>query len=164
VDVTTSSGTRGSSGLPGANGDTGASSDAKLAGWQVLIVEDESAAVEAMRQFLEAAGARVRVATSAASAREALALNSPDVMVCDIGLPGEDGYQLLASIRKREGECHTARVGAVAVTAFARDDDRRRALEAGFDEHVPKPVDPGQLIDVLARVVGTPASAAALRD
>jgi CheY-like chemotaxis protein len=55
-------------------------------------------------------------------------------------------------------------VGAVAVTAFARDDDRRRALEAGFDEHVPKPVDPAQLIDVLARVVGTPASAAALRD
>jgi len=142
--------------LPVANGDTGASSDAKLAGRQVLIVEDESAAAEPMRQFLEAAGARVRVATSAASAREALALHRPDVIVCDIGLPGEDGYQLLASIRKSEGESHTARVGAVAVTAFARDDDRRRALEAGFDEHVPKPVDPAQLIDVLARVVGTP--------
>jgi CheY-like chemotaxis protein len=84
-------------------------------------------------------------------------------MVCDIGLPGEDGYQLLASIRKREGEWHTARVGAVAVTAFARENDRRRALEAGFDEHVPKPVDPGQLVDVLARVVGTPTSAGALR-
>jgi CheY-like chemotaxis protein len=54
-------------------------------------------------------------------------------------------------------------VGAVAVTAFARDDDRRRALEAGFDEHIPKPVDPGQLIDVLARVVGTPTSGGALR-
>ena len=150
--------------LPAANGDTGASSDAKLAGRQVLIVEDESAAAEAMRQFLESAGARVRVATSAASAREAMELHCPDVMVCDIGLPGEDGYQLLASIRKREGEWHTARVGAVAVTAFARENDRRRALEAGFDEHVPKPVDPGQLIDVLARVVGTPTSAAALRD
>jgi two-component system CheB/CheR fusion protein len=142
--------------LPVANGDTDASTEAKLAGMQVLIVEDESAAAEAMWQFLEAAGARVRIATSAASAREALALQRPNVMVCDIGLPGEDGYQLLNSIRKREGEWHTPRVGAVAVTAFAGDEDRRRALEAGFDEHVPKPVDPGQLIDVLARVVGAP--------
>jgi len=132
---------------------------------QVLIVEDESAAAEAMWQFLEAAGARVRIATSAATAREALALHHPNVLVCDIGLPGEDGYQLLASIRKREGEGHTPRVGAVAVTAFARDDDRRHALEAGFDEHVPKPVDPGQLIDVLTKVVGAPVSSArTLRD
>jgi CheY-like chemotaxis protein len=50
----------------------------------------------------------------------------------------------------------------VAVTAFAGDDDRRRALEAGFDEHVPKPVDPGQLVDVLARVVGAPAVSSAV--
>src|ERR1700686_4696186 len=141
---------------PVANSDTGASTDAKLAGMQVLIVEDESAAAEAMWQFLEAAGARVRVATSAASAREAMELHCPDVMVCDIGLPGEDGYQLLASIRKREGEWHTARVGAEADTAFAREKDRRRALEAGFGEHGPKALDPGQLVDVLARVVGTP--------
>jgi CheY-like chemotaxis protein len=72
----------------------------------------------------------------------------------------------LNSIRKREGEWHTPRVGAVAVTAFAGDEDRRRALEAGFDEHVPKPVDPGQLIEVLARVVGAPQviGAGALRD
>jgi len=98
----------------------------------------------------------VRIATSAASAREALALRRPNVIVCDIGLPGEDGYQLLASIRDREGEGHTPRVAAVAVTAFARDDDRRRALEVGFDEHVAKPVDAGQLIEVLAKVVGPP--------
>ncbi|TLY85384.1 MAG: response regulator, partial [Gammaproteobacteria bacterium] len=151
--------------LPVADGDAAASADAKLAGMQVLIVEDESAAAEAMWQFLEAAGARVRIATSAATAREALALHHPNVLVCDIGLPGEDGYQLLASIRKREGEGHTPRVGAVAVTAFARDDDRRHALEAGFDEHVPKPVDPGQLIEVLTKVVGAPVSSAGtLRD
>ena len=151
--------------LPVADGDAAAGGDAKLAGMQVLIVEDESAAAEAMWQFLEAAGARVRIATSAATAREALALHRPNVVVCDIGLPGEDGYQLLASIRKREGEGHTPRVGAVAVTAFARDDDRRHALEAGFDEHVPKPVDPGQLIDVLTKVVGAPVSSArTLRD
>jgi CheY-like chemotaxis protein len=142
--------------LPVTDGDADASTDAKLAGMQVLIVEDESAAAEAMWQFLETAGARVRIATSAASAREALALRRPNVIVCDIGLPGEDGYQLLASIREREGEGHTPRVAAVAVTAFARDDDRRRALEVGFDEHVAKPVDAGQLIDVLAKVVGPP--------
>src|SRR2546430_10787596 len=89
----------------------------------------------------------------------------PNVVVCDIGLPGEDGYQLLASIRKREGEGHTPRVGAVAVTAFARDDDRRHALEAGFDEHGPKPLEPGQLIDLLTKVVGDPGgSARTLRD
>ncbi len=142
--------------LPVTHGDPDAGTDAKLAGMQVLIVEDESAAAEAMWQFLETAGARVRIATSAASAREALALRRPNVIVCDIGLPGEDGYQLLASVREREGEGHTPRVAAVAVTAFARDHDRRRALEAGFDEHVPKPVDAGQLIDVLAKVVGPP--------
>jgi len=139
--------------LPVIKADTDAGSDAKLAGMQVLIVEDESAAAEAMWQLLETAGARTRIATSAASAREALALRRPNVIVCDIGLPGEDGYQLLASIREREGEGHTPRVAAVAVTAFAGDDDRRRALEAGFDEHVAKPVDAGQLIEVLARVV-----------
>src|SRR5256886_3786179 len=84
----------------------------------------------------------------------------PNVVVCDIGLPGEDGYQLLASIRKREGEGHTPRVGAVAVTAFARDDDRRHALEAGFDEHVPKAIEPRPPTDWLTKVVGAPASKA----
>src|SRR5256885_17244448 len=85
-----------------------------------------------------------------------MALHCPNVVVCDIGLPGEDGYQLLASIRKREGEGHTPRVGAVAVTAFARDDDRRHALEAGFAGHAPKARVPRPPIAVLTKGGGAP--------
>jgi signal transduction histidine kinase/CheY-like chemotaxis protein len=134
---------------------TGAEREAsELTGLDVLLVEDESMAREASGRLLERYGAQVRAVSSAASAREAFEVRRPDVIVADIGMPDEDGYVLIKHLRRLEQERHTARVPAVAVTAFARSEDRQRALAAGFDEHLPKPVDPERLIRVLARITG----------
>ena len=76
----------------------------------------------------------------------------PQVIVSDIGLPGEDGYTLMKEARLASLAAHTVRIPALALTAFARTDDRRRALEAGFDEHLAKPVDPEQLLATVSRL------------
>jgi PAS domain S-box-containing protein len=120
---------------------------------EVLLVEDETMAREATQRLLEQHGAQVRAVSSAANAHEAFEIRRPDVIVADIGMPGEDGYALLTRLRRIELERQTARVPAVAVTAFARSEDRQRALTAGFDDHLPKPVDPEQLIVVVAQLV-----------
>ncbi len=122
-----------------------------LHGLDVLLVEDERATEQAEQHLLQAAGAHVRTAASAAAAREAFALGRPDVIVCDIGLPDEDGYVFMRSIRALEREAQADPVLAVAVTAFVRREDRQRALAAGFNEHLPKPVDPALLIELLGR-------------
>jgi CheY-like chemotaxis protein/two-component sensor histidine kinase len=126
-------------------------SDDALQGLDVLLVEDERATEQAEEQLLQAAGAHVRTTASAAAAREAFVLRRPDVIVCDIGLPGEDGYVFMRAIRALEREAQAEPVLAVAVTAFVRREDRQRALAAGFNEHLPKPVDPGELIGLLGR-------------
>jgi len=79
---------------------------------------------------------------------DAIGIQWPDVIVSDIGLPGVDGYQLLKSIRARSAD--GARVPALALTAFARSEDRELALSAGFDEHLAKPVDPDRLLSIVA--------------
>jgi CheY-like chemotaxis protein len=76
----------------------------------------------------------------------------PDAMILDIGLPVEDGYSLIARIRELEAAQGLARVPAIALTAFARTNDRERAFAAGFDEHVAKPVDIETLVGVLRRL------------
>jgi CheY-like chemotaxis protein len=116
-----------------------------------LLVEDEQATEQAEQHSLKAAGAHVRTTASAATAREAFALRRPDVIVCDIGLPGEDGYVLMQAIRSLERDAQAEPILAVAVTAFVRSEDRQRALAAGFNEHLPKPVDPAKLIELLGR-------------
>ena len=116
------------------------------------MVEDEGATSFAVRKLLEAAGAQVDVVGSAMAAREAFVTDPPDLIVCDIGLPGEDGYSLLRLIRQQEQLQSSARVPAIAVTAFASQQDRERALGAGFDEHVPKPVDPQRLMSLLEQL------------
>jgi CheY-like chemotaxis protein/anti-sigma regulatory factor (Ser/Thr protein kinase) len=123
-----------------------------LHGIEVLLVEDETMARQATQRLLEQAGAQVRAVNSGAFAHEAFEIRRPDVIVADIGMPGEDGYALLTALRRTEQEQRTARVPAVAVTAFARTEDRQRALASGFDEHLPKPVDPEQLIAALRRL------------
>jgi CheY-like chemotaxis protein len=87
-----------------------------------------------------------------AGAIEAYTMRPPDLILCDIGLPGEDGYSLLRIIRQREQTAAARRVPAVAVTAFAGRQDRERALAAGFDEHLPKPVEPERLISLLEEI------------
>jgi two-component system CheB/CheR fusion protein len=125
---------------------------ADLKGIEVLLVEDEAATRETTRRLFESAGATVRAVDSAHAAHAVLLQWKPQIIVSDIGLPGEDGYTLLREVRIASRAAHSARIPALALTAFARADDRRRALEAGFDEHLAKPVDPDQLIAVVAEL------------
>ena len=125
----------------------------RLRGIEVLLVEDEMLAREAIARLLEEYGAQVRAVASAARAREAFEIRRPDALVADIGMPEEDGYMLLASLRSIEKTQGTPRVPAVATTAFARNEDRVRTLAVGFDEHLSKPVDAERLIEVLAQLV-----------
>lgn len=125
---------------------------------EVLLVDDEPSAREALARLLEQYGAVVRAVGSCAAAREALALHRPDVIVADIGLPEEDGYSLLRALRSEEQERHERRIPALAVTAFARMEDRQRALAASFDDHLPKPVDPDRLLAAVAALARSKAS------
>jgi CheY-like chemotaxis protein len=99
---------------------------------------------------LGASGAEVRVAASAAEGLEHLQHWTPHVVVSDIGMPHEDGYMFLAKLHAQPGE--TARIPAVALTAYTTTDDRMRIFSAGFKAHVVKPVDPVELVVVVASV------------
>jgi len=103
--------------------------------------------------LLQQAGAQVRAVDSAAAAREAFANRQPKLFIADVGLAGEDGYMLMRALRRMERERNIERVIAVAVTAFAGLEDRKRALAAGFDDHVPKPIDPEGFIVTLANLL-----------
>ena len=127
-------------------------SHADLTGIDVLLVEDEAATRETTRLLFESAGATVRAVDSAHAAHAALLQRQPHVIVSDIGLPDEDGYALLQEIRLASRAAHSADVPALALTAFARPADRRRALDAGFNEHLTKPVDPEQLLAIIVQL------------
>jgi CheY-like chemotaxis protein len=127
-----------------------------LDGVSVLLVEDDPCTREATRRLLEIDGADVRVAGTAAEAREAYVADAPDLIVCDIGLPTEDGLTLIRRLRQLEHGSKRRRVPAVAVTAFARVDDQRRALAAGFDKHIPKPVDSDNLLAAMTELLHAP--------
>jgi CheY-like chemotaxis protein len=122
---------------------------ADLRGVRVLVVDDEPDSNAAVQALLAVCGADVRVAGSAAQALETLAGWRPDAVVSDIGMPGEDGYSLIARIRALPPERGGA-LPAIALTAYARTDDRVRALAAGFQMHLSKPVDPSELAAAIA--------------
>jgi CheY-like chemotaxis protein len=103
--------------------------------------------------------AEVRTAASASDAILSLAADLPHVLVSDIGMPGEDGYSLIRRVRAMTTS-QGGELPAVAVTAFARDEDRRQAISAGFQAHIAKPVDAAELLRVIARLAGRPATAA----
>ena len=121
----------------------------RLAGLRLLIVDDEADAREVMRFMLERGGARVRTADSAAEALDAIREERPDILISDIGMPVEDGYGLVRRLRAMEDGL-PRRLPAIALTAYASEEDSRRALGAGFDAHLSKPVDPARLIEVAA--------------
>ncbi len=125
-----------------------------LRGRTILIVEDHDDARELVAGVLGAAGAEVISASSTAEALERIASAAPDVLVTDLGLPGEDGYALLQRIRAMDG-FDAAVLPAVALTAYARASDRKRALAAGFLHYIVKPVDPEQLVKVLGSILDT---------
>lgn len=136
-----------------------------LAGVDVLVVDDERDARELLRAVLVKCGASVTVAVSSADALVCASSRMPDVLVSDIGMPGEDGYSLIEKVlaqAAREGKKPPV---AVAVTAFATTEDRAHALRSGFHSHLTKPVDPAGLVSTIANLldnaVGTEARRAA---
>ncbi|MDQ3487838.1 MAG: ATP-binding protein, partial [Acidobacteriota bacterium] len=126
---------------------------AELQGVTVLVVDDHADARDLIQRVLGDCGAVVHVAASADEAVRLVMEHKPDVLVSDIGMPGADGYELLRRIRALDPE-QGGRVAAIALTAFARSEDRTRALRAGFVVHVSKPVDPSELIATVASVAG----------
>ena len=124
-----------------------------LDGLRVLVVDDEPDARRLLETVLTRCQAEVETAGSVAEAIAALAAFRPDVILSDIAMPDEDGYELIRRIRAMESE-QLRRTPAVALTAYARNEDRMRALAAGFQMHLAKPVEPGALATAIASLVG----------
>jgi PAS domain S-box-containing protein len=120
-----------------------------LAGRRILVVDDEADARDLLAEILGQAGAEVIVVGSADEALETLRRWRPDVLVSDIGMPGDDGYVLIRKVRAL-GSDEGGQVRALALTAYARSEDRALALEAGFHTHIAKPVDPLELTALIA--------------
>jgi CheY-like chemotaxis protein len=129
-----------------------------LQGVRLLVVEDDADAREMLVMVFERSGATVTTAASAEEAREAVRRATPDLLVCDIGLPGEDGYELIRKVRALEAD-QGFRVPAMALTAYAGPVHREKALAAGFDEQVSKPVVPAELVAQAALLAGPRRSA-----
>jgi two-component system CheB/CheR fusion protein len=119
----------------------------RLKDLRVLVVEDDRGTRESLSAMLAAAGATVGTAETAAEGMAVVDEFRPDVILCDIAMPGEDGYSLIRRIRARGGN-----VPAMALTAFAGEEDRQRALSAGFQMHVAKPVDILRLTEAVAEL------------
>jgi signal transduction histidine kinase/ActR/RegA family two-component response regulator len=124
-----------------------------LARLRVLLVEDDDAMSEALTALLEHHGAIVRPAASVRSALGLLDGGPIDVLLSDIGMPGESGYSLIHEVRARENGT-ARRLPALAMTGFASPEDRDEARAAGFDDHVPKPVDPDTLVRRIRALTG----------
>jgi PAS domain S-box-containing protein len=139
----------GAAALAGRRIDT---SDVSLAGLKVVVVDDEPDARELLRRVLRGAGAQVVAAGSAADALAIVERGMPDVLVSDIGMPDVDGYELIRRVRMLSGGAGSLR--AVALTAFARLEDRTRAMLAGYQMHLAKPVDPQELVVTVANLAG----------
>ncbi|MEH1778905.1 MAG: ATP-binding protein [Nostoc sp.] len=122
-----------------------------LDGLQILLVDDNADTRELIAFILEESGARVTAVSSVGEALEALGRLQPDILVSDIGMPDEDGYSLIRKVRAQEAE-QEEKIPAVALTAFARDEERRLALQAGFQVHLSKPIEPEELVTVVANL------------
>jgi CheY-like chemotaxis protein len=114
---------------------------------RVVIVEDNHAAADSMRLLLDRAGYEVRVAYNGPDGVQVAEEWPPDYVLCDIGLPGLDGYGVAQALRQHPA---TSRTHLVAITAYGSDEARRRGREAGFERHFTKPVDPDEILGLLA--------------
>jgi signal transduction histidine kinase/CheY-like chemotaxis protein len=131
---------------------------ADLDGLHVLAVDDDADALTLVREILEGAGARVTTSTSAPAALDVVAGEHPDVLIADLGMPLMDGFELIARVRQ-SSDAATREMPAAALTAYARPEDRARALRHGFQMHLAKPIDPATLIAAVA-ALGGPRSTA----
>jgi PAS domain S-box-containing protein len=118
---------------------------------RVLLVDDEPDTLDVLRAALNGYGAQVYTASSSAEALEALPRWKPDVLVSDLGMPLEDGFELIGKVRALAPE-QGGNVPAAALTAYVREEDRSRALDSGYQVHVPKPVDPAMLATTVAEL------------
>jgi PAS domain S-box-containing protein len=119
-----------------------------LAGCQALVVDDEQEACDLLTTILTTVGASVRTASSVSEALQQIDASPPDVLLADIGMPGADGYALIREVRKREAQTRQ-HLPAAAITAYAGDADRDRALAAGFDHYLSKPINPAVVLQVV---------------
>lgn len=130
----------------------------RLNGRKILVVDDETDSRDVVRQMLELSGATVLTADSARAGFDLLRSERPDVLLSDIGMPQEDGYQFISRIRALT-ESEGGSTPAVALTAFARDEDKKRALTCGYQVHLAKPVEPSRLVFVVGELCGPRAGA-----
>jgi signal transduction histidine kinase/ActR/RegA family two-component response regulator len=121
---------------------------ADLDGVRILVVDDDRDAREMTHRLLEESGAMVATANSGPEAFDLVSEQYFDLMVCDIGMPGEDGYSLMRRIRALSRE-HGGAIPSIALTAYARPEDRAQALRAGFTDHMTKPVQPSELFSLV---------------
>lgn len=129
----------------------------RLDGVHVLVVDDDPDARDLLVTILTQSGARATAVATVADALESLRLTKPDLLVSDIEMPGEDGYSLIRKVRALEVLKRT-RIPAIALTAHARSSDRLRALSAGYQMHIPKPVEPAELVMAIANLTHTEQS------
>jgi PAS domain S-box-containing protein len=126
-----------------------------LEGVRILAVDDDRDALALVQEILEATGATVATADSAQQALEALEHMTPDVLLADLGMPQMSGFDLIDRVRRSE-RAEIRAIPAVALTAYARSEDRTRALRSGFQLHLAKPVDPGELMAAMAALAKRP--------
>ena len=126
----------------------------RLEGVRVLVVDDDSDTRQMLKAVLSECQAHVIIAASAAEAIEEIERRKPDVLVSDLGMPEQDGYELIKKVREMESADHTARIPALALTAYAKAEDRVRALASGYQVHLSKPVEPAEFVLVVANLAG----------
>ena len=131
-----------------------------LDGLRVLIVEDDADTANVLDVLIAGCGAETRTVMSVADALELLGQWPADLLLSDLGMPGEDGYSLIETVRRQESTRGGRALPAIAVTAYARKEDRERALAAGFNTHVRKPVEPEELLSAISEIAGRHASRA----
>ncbi|MGB7924275.1 MAG: ATP-binding protein [Pyrinomonadaceae bacterium] len=141
---------------PTARADIPFDCPSELDGLRLLVVDDEADTRTLLKAVLEKCGASVITVASAGEALAALKETRPDVMISDLGMPGEDGYTLIKKVRALSAE-DGGQTPSAALTAYARVEDRMKVLRAGFQIHIPKPIEPAELIAVVANLAGRTA-------
>jgi len=126
---------------------------------RVLVVDDDPDTVDLFSRVLGETGAELRTASSSAEAMEVFRVWRPHLLISDIEMPGEDGYALIRRVRALDA-AQGGEIPAVAVTAYGRSEDRVRLLAAGYNMHIPKPVEPAELMVVLASLARRAGDAA----
>ena len=121
---------------------------------RVLVVDDNADTLELVTFILEEYGTEVITAASATEAIAAIAQSQPNILISDIAMPGVDGYSLIRKLRTLSSE-GGGQIPAIALTAYANEEERTRVLDSGFQMHIAKPVDPTELVAVVANLAQT---------